>query len=116
MDLSKIYYQVRITEGDMPKTACVIGYKAYEWLVMRFGLTNAPASFFMLMNKILYPYLDHFVVVYLDEIVIYRNTLEERVEHLRKFFQVLRENLIYGKRQKCEFSQHDLHLLGHVIS
>ncbi|MCF8701922.1 retroviral-like aspartic protease family protein, partial [Corynebacterium sp. MC-10] len=116
MDLRKGYYQVRIVEGDEPKTTCVTRYGSFEWLVMPFGLTNAPATFCTLMNKIFHPYLDNFVVVYLDDIVIYSHTLEEHVEHLRKVFQVLRENQLFVKREKCEFAQHEVHFLGHVIS
>nr|XP_016493745.1 PREDICTED: uncharacterized mitochondrial protein AtMg00860-like [Nicotiana tabacum] len=83
---------------------------------MPFGLTNALATFCTLMNKIFHPYLDQFVIVYLDDIVIYSNTLEEHMEHLRKVFQVLRENELYIKREKCEFAQSKVHFLGHVIS
>lgn len=68
------------------------------------------------MNKIFHPYLDDFVVVYLDDIMIYSHTLEEHVEHLGKVFQVLRENQLYVKRDKCEFAQHEVHFLGHIIS
>ncbi|XP_070029011.1 uncharacterized protein [Nicotiana sylvestris] len=89
VDLRKGYYQVHIAEGDEPKTACVTRYRAFKCLVMPFGLTNAPATFCTLMNKISHPYLDQFVVVYLDDIVICSNTLEEHMEHLRKVFQVL---------------------------
>lgn len=87
VDLRKGYYQVRIAEGDEPKTTCVRRYGAFEWLVMPFG--KAPATFCTLMNKIFQPYLDEFVVVYLDDIVIFSNTPEEHVEHLRKIFQLL---------------------------
>ena len=89
MDLRKGYYQVRIAEGDESKTASVTRYGAYEWLVMPFALTYAPAIFCTLMKKIFHPYLDQFVLVYLDDIVIYSNTLEEHVEHLREVFQIL---------------------------
>ena len=84
------YYQVRIVERDELKTTCVIRYGSYEFLVMPFGLTNAATTFCMLMNKIFHPYLDKFIVVYLDDIIVYNNTLEEHVEHLRKIFTLLR--------------------------
>lgn len=93
MDLRSGYYQVRIAEGDEPKTTCVTRYGSFEFLVMPFGLTNAPATFCTLMNKLFHPYLDQFVVVDLDDIVVYSQTMEDHVEHLRKVFQVLREAL-----------------------
>ena len=68
------------------------------------------------MNEILHPYLDQFVVVYLDDIVIYSDTLEEHVVHLKKVFKILRENQLYVKREKCEFAQPKVHFLGHIIS
>ena len=90
LDLRSGNYQVRIAEGDKPKTICMTRYDSYEFLVMPFGLTNAPTTFCTLMNKIFHSYLNKFMVVYLDDIVIYSNTLEEHVEHLRKVFKILR--------------------------
>ena len=90
LDLRLGYYQVRIVERDEPKTTCVTRYGSFEFLVMPFGLTNAPTMFCTLMNKIFHPYLDKFVVVYLDDIVIYSSTLKEHAEHLRKVFKILR--------------------------
>ncbi|KAJ4717218.1 Retrotransposon protein, putative, Ty3-gypsy subclass [Melia azedarach] len=115
LDLRSGYYQVRIAEGDEPKTTCVTRYGSYEFLVMPFGLTNAPATFSTLMNKLFHPYLDQFVVLYLDDIVVYSNTLEEHVAHLRKVFQVLRENELYVKKEKCSFAQREVYFLGHKI-
>jgi hypothetical protein len=115
LDLRSGYYQVRIAAGDEPKTACVTRYGSYEFLVMPFGLTNAPATFCTLMNKIFHPYLDQFVVVYLDDIVVYSNTLKEHVDHLRTVFQVLRENELYVKKEKCSFARNEVIFLGHKI-
>ena len=89
IDLHSGYYQVRMAEGNEPKTTCVTRYGSYEFHVMHFGLTNAPATFCPLMNKIFHPYLDRIVVVYLDDIVVYSNTLEEHKQHLREVFKVL---------------------------
>ncbi|KAE8689004.1 Detected protein of unknown function [Hibiscus syriacus] len=114
-DLRSGYYQVRIAEGDEPKTACVTRYGSYEFLVMPFGLTNAPTTFCTLMNKVLQPFLDQFVVVYLDDIVIYSKTLDEHIQHLRQVFQVLRENELYVKEEKCSFAQKKVPFLGHII-
>ncbi|XP_047260179.1 uncharacterized protein LOC124893108 [Capsicum annuum] len=80
MYLRKGYYQVRIVEGDEAKTTCVTRYGSFEWLVMPFGLTNAPATFFTLKNKIFQPYLDQFVVIYLDDIVVYSSSMEEHLK------------------------------------
>ncbi|XP_022872717.1 uncharacterized protein LOC111391700 [Olea europaea var. sylvestris] len=115
VDLQKGYYQVRIAEGDEPKTTCITRYGSFEWLVMPFGLTNAPATFCTLMNRIFQPYLDKFVVVYLDDIVIYSDNLEDHAKHLRTVFQALRENELYIKKEKCSFAKEEVHFLGHII-
>ncbi|RVW19712.1 Retrovirus-related Pol polyprotein from transposon 17.6 [Vitis vinifera] len=115
LDLRSGYYQVRIAEGDELKTTCVTRYGSYEFLVMPFGLTNAPTTFCTLMNKIFHPYLDKFVVVYLDDIVIYSNTLKEHEEHLRKVFKFLRQNKLYVKKEKCSFAKEEVSFLGHRI-
>ncbi|KAA0050296.1 reverse transcriptase [Cucumis melo var. makuwa] len=115
IDLHSGYYQVRIKQGDEAKTACVTRYGAYEFLVMPFGLTNAPATFCTLMNKLFQPFLDRFVVVYLDDIVVYSQTLEEHVQHLRQVFQVFRDNELYIKLEKCSFAKQEVEFLGHWI-
>ena len=83
---------------------------SYEFLVMPFGLTNAPTTFYTLMNKIFRPYLDKFMVVYLDDIVIYSNTLKEHVEPLRKVFKILRQNELYVKKEKFSFAKKESEL------
>ena len=116
LDLRSGYWQVRVTEGDEAKTTCVTRYGSYEFLVMPFGLTNAPATFYNLMNDVLFDYLDAFLVVYLDDIVVYSQTLNEHEMHLRKVFQRLREHKLYVKPENCEFSRDQITFLGHKIS
>ncbi|KAJ7968029.1 Retrotransposon protein, putative, Ty3-gypsy subclass [Quillaja saponaria] len=115
LDLRFGYYQVRIAEGDEPKTTCVTRYGVFEFLVMPFGLTNAPATFCTLMNQVFRGYLDKFVVVYLDDIVIYSSTLEDHKQHLQLVFNRLRENQLFVKREKCSFAQKRIKFLGHII-
>ena len=83
--------------------------------MMPFSLTNVPTTFCTLMNKIFHPYLDKFVMVYLDDIVIYSNTLKEHVEHLKKVFKILRLNELYVKKEKCSFAKEKVSFLGHRI-
>ena len=115
LDLRSGYWQVRIAGGDEGKTTCVTRYGAFEFLVMPFGLTNAPATFCTLMNQLFHDYLDKFVVVYLDDIVVYSRTLEEHVEHLRTILGILRENPLYVKKEKCYFAQEEILFLGHHV-
>ena len=104
LDLRSGYWQVRIVEGDEPKTTCVTRCGSYEFVVLPFGLTNAPATFCNLMNDVFYEFVDHFVVVYLNDIVIYNESLEDHLEHLRKVLSKLREHQLYVKKEKCEFA------------
>ena len=116
LDLRSGYWQVRVAEGDEAKTTCVTRYGSFEFLVMPFGLTNAPATFCNLMNDVLFDFLDTFVVVYLDDIVIYSPNLEDLLAHLKKVFDRLREHQLYVKMEKCEFAQTEIKFLGHLIS
>ncbi len=116
IDLRLGYNQIRIAEGDEEKIACRTKYGSYKFLVMPFGLTNALATFCTLMNDISREWLDDFVIVYIDDILIYNGSLEEHVEHLRKVFQRLRENKLYAKLEKCEFGVMEMDFLGHRIT
>ncbi|KAK9100739.1 hypothetical protein Scep_024169 [Stephania cephalantha] len=115
LDLRSGYYQVRIAAGDVPKTAMVTRYGSFEYLVMPFGLTNAPATFCNLMNDVLKEFIDRFVVVYLDDIVIYSQNLQDHVDHLRKVLTTLRANHLYVKKEKCEFAAQTISFLSHVV-
>src|ERR1044071_3127810 len=103
MDLRLSYYQIKIRNEDIPKTAFTTRYGLYEYTVMSFGLTNAPATFSRMMNSIFMEYLDKFVVVYLDDILIYSKNEEEHAKHLRLVLMKLREHRLYAKFSKCEF-------------
>jgi hypothetical protein len=116
IDLRSGYYQIQIAEGDEERTACHTRYGSYEFLVMPFGLTNTPATFSTLMNNIFRKWLDDFVIVYIDDILIYSGSLEEHAEHLQKVFQGLRENKLYAKLEKCEFGVTKVDFLGHRIT
>jgi hypothetical protein len=116
IDLRSGYYQIRIAEGDEEKTACRTRYGSYEFLVMPFGLTNALATFCTFMNDIFRKWLDDFVVVYIDDILICSSSLEEHAEHLRKVFQRLRKNKLYAKLEKCKFGVTEVDFLRHRIT
>nr|AAM74297.1 Putative retroelement [Oryza sativa Japonica Group] len=116
IDLHSGYHQLRIREEDIPKTAFTTRYGLFECTVMSFGLTNAPAFFMNLMNKVFMEYLDKFVVVFIDDILIYSKTKEEHEEHLRLALEKLREHQLYAKFSKCEFWLSEVKFLGHVIS
>jgi hypothetical protein len=103
IDLRLGYHQLKIWECDIPKTAFVSRYGLYEYTVMSFGLTNAPAYFMYLMNKVFMEYMDKFVVVFIDDILVYSRSEEEHEEHLRLALQRLWEHRLYAKLSKCKF-------------
>ena len=110
------YHQIKIRVEDIPKTTFSTRYGLYEYLVMSFGLTNAPAHFIYLMNSVFMPELDKFVVVFIDDILIYSKNEEEHAEHLRVVLQRLREHKLDAKFSKYEFWLKRVQFLGHVIS
>nr|CAE04480.3 OSJNBa0029L02.21 [Oryza sativa Japonica Group] len=116
IDLLSGYHQLRIREEDIPKTAFTTCYGLYEFTVMSFGLTNAPAFFMNLMNKVFVEYLDKFVVVFIDDILVYSQSEEDHQQHLCLVLGKLREHQLYAKLSKCEFWLSEVKFLGHVIS
>jgi hypothetical protein len=116
IDLRSGYYQLRVRPEDVPRTAFRTRYGHFEFLVMPFGLTNAPAAFMDLMNRVFQPYLDRFVIVFIDDILVYSRSEAEHVEHLRIVLQILRDRELYAKLDKCEFWLSQIHFLGHVVS
>ena len=105
LDLLSGYWHVRVADKDVQKTAFNMRYGKYEFLVILFGLTNTPATFQTLMSQILRPYLDKFILVYLNDILIYSNPDEEHLEHLRLVFEALRKYKLCAKPSKCTFNQ-----------
>jgi hypothetical protein len=116
IDLRSGYHQLKIQESDIPKTAFRSQYGLYEYTVMSFGLTNALTYFMYLMNKVFMEYLDKFVVVFIDGILIFSNTEEEHEKHLGMVLEKLRSNQLYAKFSKCEFWLTEVTFLRHVIS
>jgi hypothetical protein len=116
IDLRSGYYQMRIKGQDVPKTTFKTRYGHFEFLVLPFGLTNAPALFMDLMNRVFQPYLDKFVVVFIDDILVYSKSYEEHEQHLRQTLQTLRSRQLYAKLDKCDFWLKEVTFLGHVVS
>jgi hypothetical protein len=116
VDLRSGYHQIRIHPEDVSKTAFTTRYGLYEYLVMSFGLTNAPAHFMYLMNSVFMLELDKFVVVFIDDILIYSKAKEEHVDHLCIVLTRLREHQLYAKFSKCEFWLDKVQFLGHVLT
>ncbi|KAL0556556.1 hypothetical protein IC582_005070 [Cucumis melo] len=116
IDLRSGYHQLRIKDGDVPKTAFRSRYGHYQFIVMSFGLTNAPAVFMDLMNRVFREFLDNFVIVFIDDILIYSKMEAEHEGHLRMVLQTLRDNKLYAKFSKCEFWLKYVSFLGHMVS
>ncbi|KAI3493570.1 hypothetical protein L1887_40770 [Cichorium endivia] len=116
IDLRSGYHQLKIRESDIPKTAFRTRYGHYEFLVMPFGLTNAPAAFMDLMNRVCRPFLDTFVIVFIDDILVYSRSQAEHGVHLRQILELLRREKLYVKFSKCEFWLREVQFLGHVIN
>ncbi|WVZ70711.1 hypothetical protein U9M48_019354 [Paspalum notatum var. saurae] len=116
IDLRSGYHQIKVREEDIPKTAFSTRYGLYEYLVMSFGLTNAPAFFMYLMNSVFMNELDKFVVVFIDDILVYSENEKEHEEHLRIVLSRLREHKLYAKFSKCAFWLKEVAFLGHILS
>ena len=116
IDLRIGYHQLRVREVDIPKTTFRTRYGHFEFTVMPFGLTNAPAAFMNLMHRVFQPYLDQFVMVFVDDTLIYSKSKREHEDHLRIVLQLLRDRQLYAKFSKCQFWLTEVRFLRHVVS
>ena len=116
IDLRSGYHQIRVHPSDVHKTAFRTRYGHFEFLVLPFGLTNAPATFMHLMHSIFREQLDDFIVIFLDDILVYSRDLSSHVAHVKKTFEILRQHSLFAKVSKCEFFRSSVHYLGHVVS
>ena len=107
---------MRIKESDIPKTTFRLRNGHYEFLIIPFGFTNTPVAFMDLMNRMFRPYLDRFIIVFIDDILVYSKSKEEYEEHLRIVLEILKTKQLYAKFSKCEFWLNYVTCLGHVIS
>ena len=116
IDLRSGYHQMRVRDEDVQKTAFRTRYGHYEFVVIPFGLTNAPAAFVDLMNRVCRPMLDRSVIVFIDDILVYSKTQEQHKEHLREVLEVLRREKRFAKFSKREFWLHEVQFLGHLVN
>lgn len=116
LDLATGFHQLRIAEDSIPLTSFHTRYGSYEWLVIPFGLTNAPAYFVDLMNKVFKDFLDRFVLIFINDILVYSKTEEEHEKHLQIVLETHRSNQLKAKFSKCHFRQSRVKFLGHIIS
>ncbi|GKC59581.1 putative reverse transcriptase domain-containing protein, partial [Tanacetum coccineum] len=115
IDLRSGYHQLRVREEDIPKTTFRTRYGHYEFQVIPFGLANAPAVFMDLMNRVCKPYLDKFMIVFIDDILIYSKSEEEHAKHLKLILGLLKKEELHARFSKCEFWLLKVQFLGHVI-
>jgi len=116
VDLRSGYHQLKVKEEDIQKTTIHTRYGHFEFLVMPFGVTNTPSIFMDLMNRVFHMYLDWFVAVFIDDILVYSTNHQDHGEHLKTVLRILREKKLYAKLKKCEFWLKEVSFLGHVIS
>ena len=112
IDLKSRYWQMPIWEQDIPKTAFRMRWGLYEFLVMPFGITNAPLQFMHMIKDVLAGYLDVFIVMFLDDILVYSRTVEEHAQHLQKVFAALQKHYLFAKASKCSIMVKEVEFLG----
>ena len=115
MDLYSGYYQIRVAEEDREKTAFVTRYGSYEFLVLPMGLCNSPDTFMELMNYVFEKQLDKFVIVFLDDILVFSKDLKQHEQHMRDVLQILRKQKLFADKKKCDMVRKEVGFLGHNL-